>query len=104
MEQVKESDIQASICQYLELKRYFFWRQNVGGVFSNGHYRRMPKYSMTGVPDIILVKEGIMWGLEVKRPKGKISESQQIFKEKLEKAGGKYHIVTSIDDIIALGL
>ncbi len=104
MAKTLEKEIQLAICEYLAYKRYFFWRQNTIPVFDKGHYRPMPKFSINGVPDIILVHKGIFWGLEVKRPKGKISENQVIFKEKLEKAGGKYDIVTSIDDIIALGL
>ena len=101
---MKETDIQISICDYLALKRYFFWRQNTIPVFSEGRFRRMPAYSKNGVPDIILVHKGRFIGLEVKIPKGKQSESQEMFQKELEDAGGQYHIVTSIDDVEALGL
>lgn len=101
-----EKDIQLVICDYLSLKRYHFWRQNTIGMYDavKKTFRSMPKYSMNGVPDIILIKDGIFWGLEVKQPKGKQSENQKIFEYKTKKAGGKYNIVTSLDDIIALGL
>lgn len=99
-----EKEIQLTICKYLEYKRHFFWRQNTTPIFDKDHFRSMPKYSLNGVPDIILIKDGIFWGLEVKQPKGKQSENQKLFEYKLKKAGGKYNIVTSLDDIIALGL
>lgn len=101
-----EKDIQLAICDYLALKHYFFWRQNTVPVFDTRTkvYRPMPKYSMNGVPDIILINKGQFWGLEVKQPKGKQSENQYIFQQGCEKAGGKYHIVTSLDDVLRLGL
>ena len=101
-----EKEIQLSICQYLEMKHYFFWRQNTTPVFDfkNKMYRPMPKYSLNGVPDIILINKGIFIGLEVKQPKGKQSDSQRLFELACKKAGGRYHIITSIDDVQALGL
>jgi hypothetical protein len=59
---------------------------------------------MRGVPDIILIKDGQFIGLEIKRPKGIQSDAQKIFQHKCEKAGGKYHLITSLDQVIALGL
>lgn len=99
-----EKDIQMAICEYLDYKHYFFWRQNTGAIWDKDHFRSMPKYSMRGVPDIILIKDGIFWGLEVKQPKGKQSEAQVIFQNKSTHAGAKYNIVTSLDDVIKLGL
>ena len=103
---IKEKDIQDSICAYLSLKKLFFWRQNVNPIYNpkSGSYRKMPKYSLTGVPDIILIKDGKFWGLEVKRPKGKQSPNQVEFEERCKKAGGEYHVVTSLEDINKIGL
>lgn len=99
-----ESEIQTSICHYLSLKHYFFWRQNTAPLFRDGRFFSMPKYSLTGVPDIILIKDGKFWGLEVKRPKGKQSPNQMEFEERCKKAGGEYHVVTGLEDIIKIGL
>lgn len=102
---VKEKDIQLAICNYLAFKRYFFWRQNtIPVVKPDGSFRSMPKYSKTGVPDIILVINGKFMGLEVKTPKGKQSDNQFEFQMGLERAGGQYYLVTSLDDVIKLGL
>ncbi len=99
-----EKEIQLAICDYLALKKYFFWRQNTGAVWDKDRFRSMPKYSINGVPDIILIKEGIFIGLEVKQPKGKQSDNQKVFEKLCTANGAEYHIVTSIDDVVRLGL
>jgi hypothetical protein len=99
-----ETAIQKSICDYLSARKHFFWRQNTGGMFRDGRYFATPKYSKNGVPDIILVKDGRFIGLEVKRPQGRLSEAQEAFKKGLEAVGGMYAVVTSIDEVQALGL
>ena len=102
--QAKESDIQLSICDYLAAKRHFFWRQNTAPLFREGRFFAMPKYSKVGVPDIIVIFNGKFIGLEVKRPNGKPSVGQKEFESDCIKAGGAYHLVCSIDDVIKIGL
>lgn len=100
-----EKDIQNAICEYLKLRGHFFWRQNViPAIDKQGNFRRMGKYTTTGIPDIILVKNGQFWGLEVKTPKTSQSPNQRDFEAKLKENGGNYHVVRSVDDVIALGL
>jgi hypothetical protein len=104
-QKILEKEIQLAICDYLAYKRdIMFWRQNTSPIHADGKFRSMPKYSKTGVPDIIVIKNGIFIGLEVKRPKHKQSETQIEFQTELEKAGGKYYVVTSIDDVKSIGL
>lgn len=100
---VSESSIQTAICDYLSYKRYFFWRQNTGGMYREGRWFSQPKYSKNGVPDIILVKDGKFVGLEVKRPKGKQSAHQLAFETDCKKAGGEYYIITSVEEVQKLG-
>jgi len=64
----------------------------------------MPKYSMRGVPDIIVIKEGKFIGLEVKTKSGTLSEGQEYFQELCMKHNAEYHIVKSIEDVQAIGL
>lgn len=104
-----EKDIQKVICQYLfDLKHYFGWRQNTAPTIQKFNdkwaFRRMPPYSMKGTPDIIFItKSGQFVGLEVKRPGGKQSDDQKEFEKRCLKAGGRYHVVTSLEDVRALG-
>ena len=102
----KESDIQRAICDYLALKRHFFWRNNTVGLYdpTTKGYRAMPKYSLAGVSDIILVKNGQFWGLEVKTSKTTQSENQRAFEANLKENVGVYAVVRSVDDVQRLGL
>lgn len=97
-----EKEIQKIIIDYLSLKRYCFWRNNSGALKTEkGGFIR---FGAVGSPDICLIKDGIFFGIEVKRPGGKMSDGQIEFQKKCLEAGGRYHVVTSLDDVRALGL
>jgi hypothetical protein len=104
----KESEIQTAICDYLALKKYFFWRQNTSPTVQisgdKWHFRRMSKYALRGVPDIILIKEGKAIFLEVKTKKGVLSDVQIEFSKRAILAGAEYFVVRSIEDVIQIGL
>ncbi len=99
----KESDIQNAICEYLAIKHYFFWRQNTAPTvqFTGGQaqFRRMPKYALRGVPDVIVIHKGTVIFLEVKRPKGKLSEYQEDFKKRCVENNVAYYIVYNLNDV-----
>lgn len=97
----KETVIQTAICEYLAYKRFFFWRQNVNPIFNakSGGFRRMPAFSMNGVPDIIMIYKGKFIGLEVKNEVGKQQESQLIFEKICKSNGGYYKVVRSVGDV-----
>lgn len=101
-----EKDIQLSICQYLEAKRYFFWRNNTTPIFDTAKksWRRMPAYSKKGVPDIIVIREGKFIGIEVKSSIGKMSEEQKDFEKRSTTCGAIYILARSIEDVIRFGL
>ena len=106
-----EKDIQSSICEYLEILeaqgKIMFWRQNTaptvnknkGGEWS---FRKMPKFTKKGVPDIIMIVKGKFIGLEVKTKKGVQSQDQKDFQALVEKNQGEYHVVRSIEDVLKI--
>lgn len=104
-----ESQIQNSICEYLEIKRRCFFRVNNIPAFNRSEgggitMRRLPKFTPRGLPDIIVVAGGAFIGLEVKSAIGKQSPEQKIFQSHLESHGGKYYVVRSIEDVQKIGL
>jgi hypothetical protein len=106
-----ESEILNVICEYLQLRRHFFFRTNNVPIFqSNGHgggfFRAMSKWSIKGVPDIIIIgKEcGQFIGLEVKRKGGKQSPEQKEFQRRCEELSAEYYVVKSIEDCQMVGL
>ena len=106
MRKRSESDIVRAVCDYLQCKGYFFWRQNNGAVFdpTKKIFRRKAVFVMNGVPDILLLHMGKLIGLECKMEKGKQSDDQKLFQERMVKAGGHYYLVRSTDDLVAIGL
>ena len=103
----RESDILNGVCTWLKLHNFFFWRSNNIPVFGRNNagamtFRSMPKHSMKGVPDIIIVRDGKFIGIEVKRPGAKMRPDQFIFEALCTANKGLYHVVYSVDDIAAL--
>lgn len=101
-----ESQIVTSICEYLEVKKHFFWRQNNVSVYDpvGKRFRAMPKFSKKGVPDIIVIWRGYFVGLEVKQKGKYLSKDQKEFRDGVIDAGGEYHLVRSIEDVQEIGL
>lgn len=102
----KEGEIQLSICQYLQARGHFFWRQNSYGIYRTSLQRHITSpYSMPGLPDIVVLRPGGLFvGLEVKRPGERQNENQELFEMRCKNIGAAYHVVYSIDDVIALGM
>jgi|SRR5580692_5885864 hypothetical protein len=99
---MKESEIQKAILEWLAWKHVFHYRNNSGAfVFPETatSKRRFFKAGAVGAPDIVCVVNGQYVGIEVKAPRGRQSENQKEFQEKLEAAGGKYILAYSMDDV-----
>ena len=98
---MKETQIQKAILDYLALKRYFHWRNNSGAMKTEHNFVR---FGTPGSPDIIVIKNGFVWVIEVKTERGKLSEHQEAFRLALTEAGGTYLVARSIDDLKRAGL
>lgn len=85
-----ESQIKGQIKKYLDLKQVFWW-YNLAGM---GAYK--------GIPDIFAIKDGVIYGIEVKTPKGVLSPHQVEFQALLTKHGGLYLTARSVEDVIKL--
>jgi penicillin-binding protein-related factor A (putative recombinase) len=101
-----EKDVQNSICEYLKLHSYFFWRNNTMPVFSRNNagnmaFRSMGKYAMKGLPDIILIFKGKFVGIEVKRQGINALRPEQIkFQELCIAHGAIYVVVHSLEELV----
>lgn len=84
----KETQLKGQVKDYLRLKGIFNFPvlQGLG--------------AEKGVPDRIAVKDGKFIALEIKAPKGVMSEYQLNFKQRLELAGGIYLEVRKLEDVI----
>lgn len=52
-----------------------------------------------GLCDLTVLRDGITLYLEIKRPRGILSDNQKIFKADIERAGCQYIVAKSLDDI-----
>lgn len=92
-----EKDIQNQITDYLKIKNIFHYRNNTGSFNRDNHFYR---FGAVGSPDIICVIKGQFVGIEVKKKGNYQSVSQKQFQTSLEKAGGKYILAYSLEDVI----
>jgi hypothetical protein len=106
MKRTLESGIQAAICDYLAMRRVFFFRCNNQPIFDpkRGIFRSLPKHTPKGLSDIIAVKNGKAYFIEVKREDGKLSAEQIEFGKDVILAGAEYVVARSIEDVQRLGL
>lgn len=105
---MRESKIQTAICKELRKHNLFFFRVNNLPIFDPNlmSYRSMGEFALKGIPDIFLLKppHGTLIGLEVKTLKGKQSPEQILFQKRLERIGGQYYIVRSVEDLWITGV
>jgi hypothetical protein len=103
---VKETEVQAAICDYLSLKGYLFSRTNNAPIYdgTRGTFRKLPKYTRKGWPDICLINGGKFYGIEVKSQTGKLRPGQEQLGKEIVANGGAYIAARSIDDVQEAGL
>ncbi len=86
----KECDIQRTIKELLQWRGWFVIKLHQ----SLGSHR--------GIADLYCLRDGRHVWIEVKAPKGKLSEHQQQFKADVETAGGEYRVARCIEDVADL--
>lgn len=100
---IKEADIQRDILVFLSYRRLFHWRQNSGAMpIGTGAGRRFVSFGTAGAPDIFVVKDGQIHGIEVKTAVGRQNDNQKEFQRGFEAAGGKYHLVRTLAEVMKL--
>ena len=93
---MKENEIQKQCLDYLEAAGYFVWRNHVQGVKVGRSRIANPA---AGSPDILAIKGGKIFCIEVKTPTGKLSPHQYTWLEKAHKHGAVSMVVRSVEDL-----
>lgn len=101
-----EFRLHAAVVQHLRLAAQagvFFFHPANGEARSARTGARLKRMgTRPGVPDLVLIIEGYVYGLELKARGGRLSAAQQIAKTDWERAGGEYAVADGIDS--ALGI
>jgi hypothetical protein len=99
-----EQQIQRALADHLRLRAQpnVFWF-----ACENGGYRTAIEAAILkscgikrGVPDLILIKSGRTFGLELKAPNGRLSESQRTAHEEMKAAGAEVAVAVGIDQAL----
>jgi hypothetical protein len=87
---VRERDVLRQVRDYLTLKNFFVYRnhQSLG--------------SHKGLSDLTAIKGGRVIWVEIKKPGGKLSDYQRVFRDNITYCGGTYYVVDSLDFMMAL--
>ena len=85
---LKENDVKKMVKQYLTLMEWFHFHilQGLG--------------AFIGIPDRIAIKNGRVLFLEIKKPGGKLSPGQIIFRDLILSHGGEYYKIDDLDRLI----
>lgn len=99
---IKEKDIENAILDYLTVCPGQFWRNNSVGVYDAAKktFRRPSRYHRNGVSDILgILPCGTFVAIEVKTPKGRLSENQKQFLKDIQEYNGIAFVARSVDDV-----
>lgn len=98
-----EKETQKACLDYLTSSRIFHYRNNSGAMVTEYKGRKgFMRFGAVGSPDIVVVWKGQYIGFEIKDRYGKQSPGQIAFQESLEKAGGAYYVIRSIDEFLKI--
>lgn len=98
----RESAIERDILKWLNSEGGFFgFKNNSVGVFdrNNGNFRKSSSYAINGVSDIIALRDGRVFFVEVKTPTGKQSPDQVKFQKAVTTMGCIYVVVHSVEEM-----
>lgn len=99
-----EADLQAQVCKFLTHalpKDAWFGAVPLGGGGRIRGQQLKRTGSKAGTPDILVIHQGMAIWLELKAPKGPVSDAQLYCHAQLRRAASAVYIVRSLDDTIA---
>lgn len=97
---IKESDIQRQCLDWLRANGFFASKLHIGPV-QLGNGKRFAKNPLRGAPDLFCLKDAIYYGIEVKKPGGRLSSDQIRWHEEARAKGGAVILtVYSLQDMI----
>ena len=103
-----EHEVQKAICQYLDIRKIFYFAIPNGGKRSKSEAEKFRAEGVkSGIPDLcVIMPGGFAYFLEVKRPKngktakGRLTDNQKQMIEMLNDIGCPTAVVYSVADVI----
>jgi len=96
-----ENDVVFQVCVYLNSNGFFAYRQGNSAVFDRGSgaFRKPPPFAVSGVPDVVAMRDGRVVFIEAKTKTGVQSDAQLLFEAQCNKHGVTYLLVRSLEDV-----
>ena len=95
--QISESDIQRECLLWLKANGFLAWKNHVGAIRVGKGVAQNPA---KGSPDILAIRGGQFFGVEVKKPGGKVAEHQIAWADKARKFGAIILFIRSLQELI----
>ena len=95
-----EGKIQLAICRHLRAEGFLFWRFSPQTYNATLGRHIKHEYIPNGLPDIMVLTDDGLVGLEVKGPRGKASADQLVMQRRFRSLGARYEVVRSVEDTI----
>jgi len=103
-----EKEIENLILDYLSYRPGYYWKNQSVGIYdpTKRKFRKSNnRHHILGVADILGVKnDGQFVAIEVKTKKGRLSDNQKAYLQKVEANGGLAFVARSIEDVKEMGL
>jgi len=98
LQKVSEHQVQSQILDYLRYNHFFFWRNNSGGLVDKRGI--LVRFGQVGSPDIMALKNGKFYAIEVKSATGKLSERQKMWLDEAKEYGAIVIVAHSLDEFM----
>lgn len=97
-----EKKIESAIRKYLGLQGYLVIKTDAGVVarYSKGQLKRTD--IIPGFPDLIVLKPGIVFFVEVKSKTGRLSKQQKFCHAYLESMGFDVYVARDVDEVMKI--
>lgn len=103
-----EKEIENLILDYLSYRPGYFWKNQSVGIYdpTKRRFRKSNnRHHVLGVSDILGVRsDGQFVAIEVKTKKGRLSENQKAYLQKIKEHGGLAFVARSVEDVKEMGL
>jgi hypothetical protein len=99
-----EQQIHQAVVAHLKMRaepRVFFWHTPNEGRRGWVNAAALKAMGMTaGIPDLLILKDGRMYALELKAPGGRLTPSQRLIMGRMEECGAQVAAAHSIDEAL----
>lgn len=96
-----EGRIEEDCLKYLNQHGFYAFKVKSSGTFDqrSGQFRKASVYEVNGISDILAIRSGVTFYIEVKTGTGYQSKDQLNFQRQVERFDGVYVLVRSVEEL-----